>query len=94
MNTTMLFPQGVRRYALVASLLVLSLVVLMTPRLSAQSRESWRVCVDNSLLDYNRCLGEAGTNFGRLICDLSWEFEVVRCTAEKLGDIRNAFNGG
>lgn len=85
--------QGMGRYALFGSLLVLSLVALVAPQLSAQSR-TWRECVDDALLDYNQCLMEAGTSFSKTICDLAWEFETVRCTAEAIGDIRRAFNGG
>jgi hypothetical protein len=89
----------VHRVALTLAVLALALAPL-APRAWAQEvRESdgdtsWTECMDESLLEYNECLMSAGTAFSRMICDIAWQLEVVRCTAEALGEIRQAFRGG
>jgi hypothetical protein len=84
---------SVQRYALVVAVLVVALAAVLATQAAAQ-RSTYRECIDNSLLEYNSCLMDAGTSFGMLVCDLSWELEVAYCTAKALGEIRNAFNGG
>ena len=51
-------------------------------------------CLDNASKEYNVCLTEAGTWWGRTMCDVIYESEVALCWAEQLGKIRKAFNGG
>jgi hypothetical protein len=84
--------QGVRRQVLAAGLLVLPLLALAVPRAVSAEPGEWRECMDASLLDYNECLMEAGTWFSRSICDISWQIDVLKCTAEAVGEIRGALN--
>ncbi|HSJ07778.1 MAG TPA: hypothetical protein VK936_13825 [Longimicrobiales bacterium] len=84
--------RSVERYALAVAVVVVMMVAVLATQASAQ-RSSYRECIDNSLLDYNSCLMDAATTFGKLVCDLSWELEVTYCTAKALGEIRNAFAG-
>jgi hypothetical protein len=50
-------------------------------------------CLDRASKEYNACLNEAGTWWGRTMCDVIYESEVALCWAEQLGKIRKAFNG-
>src|SRR5688500_1407679 len=50
-------------------------------------------CLDKASKEYNACLHEAGTSWGRWMCDVIYESEVTLCWAEQLGRIRKAFNG-
>jgi hypothetical protein len=83
---------GVWRHILLAGLLVLPLLVLVVPRAASADAGEWRRCVDEAFADYNSCLMEGDSWFGRMICDLSWELDVALCTAERLGEIRGALN--
>lgn len=73
--------------ALVAGvMLALALLALALPR--AASAGGWKECVDKATLEYNDCLMEGGSSFHLLLCDLDWEIEVAKCTAEVIGELR------
>jgi hypothetical protein len=83
---------GVWRHILLAGLLVLPLLVLVVPRAASADAGEWRECVDDAFAEYNSCLMQSELRLSRMICDLSWELDVVLCTAERLGEIRAALN--
>ena len=60
----------------------------------AEEEGPLKECLDKASKEYNQCLNEAGTWWGRTMCDLIYESEVSLCWAEQLGRIRKAFNGG
>ena len=60
----------------------------------AEEEVPLKECLDKASKEYNACLHEAGTPWGRLMCDVIYESEVTLCWAEQVGRIRKAFNGG
>lgn len=81
---------GARLRLLLASMAALIALLLLAPgRLNAD----WKSCVDESFVQYNSCLMDAGGWFERKLCDLDWEFDVALCTARAVGEIRDAWNG-
>lgn len=78
---------------LLASAVVAALVVLARPALGAEA-ETFQECVDEAFAGYNACLMESDGWFHRKLCDISWELEVAVCAAEKVGEVRRAWNGG
>jgi hypothetical protein len=83
---------GALRWALCA--LVLSAALLAVAPRDLYGEKSWKECVDDAFVDYNRCLMSSGGWFERKLCDLAFEFEVTRCTAVAIGDIRKGYNEG
>ena len=60
----------------------------------AEEEGPLKECLDKASKDYNDCLVEAGTAWGRLMCDVIYQSDTALCWAEQLGKIRKAFNGG
>jgi hypothetical protein len=83
-----------RRAAAAGALLVVPLLAFHAQAAWAEERApgEWRNCVDAAMADYNACLMDAASSFSRMICDFSWELDVVYCTAKAIGAIRGALN--
>lgn len=80
-------------YALVFALLAAAAV--LAPRaVSAQELPGteWRRCTDYAWADYNDCLMESDGFFHRLTCDLSFEGNIVWCSAKYGGAVKDAWN--
>jgi hypothetical protein len=82
---------GIWRHIL-AGVLVLPLLALAVPQTASAEAGEWRHCIDDAFADYNSCLMESEAWLSRKICDLSWELDVVLCTAQRLGEINAALN--
>ena len=91
---------GQRGWVAVLGLVLLGGLVA-PPALSAEDDESYiesypeeegplRECLEAASKEYNTCLYEAGTRWGRTVCDLIYQSEVALCWSEQFGKIRRA----
>lgn len=79
--------------ALSAVLLLSVLLLTSTQQVEAQEKEDedFSECVDDAFAEYNSCLMDSSWWFSRLICDLDFEADVVKCGAEQGGLIQGAW---
>ena len=86
--------RGLWGWSVVAALLVGGFVAPATVRAEddayysdayAEEEGPLKECLDNASKEYNSCLYEAGTRWGRLMCDLIYESETALCWAEQIG---------
>lgn len=82
-----------RLHAAIISLGLLATLFLLAPR-DLHGAKTFKECIDDTFVDYNACLMESTSWFNQKLCDLSWEFEVAVCTAEKIGDVINGYEDG
>lgn len=82
-----------RVHAALVSLGLLAALFLLAPR-DLHGAKSFKECIDGTFADYNSCLMESTSWFNRKLCDISWEFEVAVCAAQKVGDVINGYEDG
>jgi hypothetical protein len=63
------------------------------PPPSSEEEGPVKECLDAASRDYNDCLMEAGTRWGRFMCDLIYESDAALCWSRQLGEIRKAWEG-
>ena len=51
-------------------------------------------CVDGEWADYNSCLMNAGTSWGRKMCDIYFQAGVALCAAKYAGEVKTALESG
>lgn len=86
----------IRNRAVSGSMLMATLLFAATavvpPRANA-AEEDLRKCVDGAWADYNECLVGSSTSWGKKLCDIYFQAEVVLCSAKYIGEVKKSFNG-
>lgn len=82
-----------RLRALLVSVGLLAALFLLAPR-DLHGGWSWKDCIDDSFMGYNSCLSGTGSRFEKFLCDVSWEIEVVVCSAKAAGNVRKGYQRG
>lgn len=83
----------IRLRALLVSVGLLAALFLLAPR-DLHGGWSWKDCIDGSFAGYNGCLSATDSRFEKFLCDVSWEIEVIGCSARAAGNVRKGYRQG
>lgn len=77
----------------VAAIITLMLIALSWKPARAEVA-TLKECMDATWADYNTCLMEAGTKWGRKLCDIYFSADAALCTAKYIGEFKEGLSEG
>ena len=69
---------------------VLALIAFLTPAANAEESgpgTEFRECRNQAWADYNECLVESTSRWGRAMCDVAWDLDNIGCDVELMKDL-------